>query len=742
MVPEAMAENFARVEVDGTRRIDSEAALSQADLKAGEISAEKIALAIKALYKTGFFAQVSATPKTINNQRVLVLQVVEKPQVRKIFILGNVGVSEDDLKEVFNLGTNRFLDRTRIAFLTRNAVSYYQTKGYLDASFDYSVLPVEDNQVDLTLTVSEGARYKISKVRFKGVKLMDRDELLSSVQTKRYKWWSSWLTGSGRLNREMLENDKSLARQALLDNGFLEGTLSEPEVEAQDGAVVVTFYVEEGKQYRVDDVTVSGDPLDSGSNALANIETIKGEIFNASTARADSFKVSDKYSDEGYAFANVIPDTKINKELGLVALDYRVTKGKKVSVDEIKLRGNEKTYDNVIRRELKLAEQDEFSGTKLKRSQKLLERLGYFDEVSITNEPSTTADDKVNLLVNVKEGQTGRFSIGAGFSSSDGLLFNTRLTENNLLGTGRSATLDVDLGTDRNNINISFQDPRINDSYWSGTLSALRNYRQYSDFDRVLTGGSVEAAYPLEEVFGESFEDISFGLQYQLLNITIEQVDPLNAAPLVVASEGDSVSSSFIPRLTRNTINNPLDPKSGSRQNLSVEYAGAGGDNEFWLAEVKNLWFYPLFETTAGPLVLSIRTSYSQGDSLNDDPLPLYRRFFPGGINSVRGFKNRRLGPVDDKGNQFGGAKEFENNAEFIFPLVKSAGLKGVFFYDVGQSFDDNASIDFGLLRKSYGYGIRWASPLGPIRVEFGIPLGKKEGEKGFVPMFAFGAPF
>lgn len=737
----ALAERFDKIEVSGTRRIDSEAALSQAELKAGDVSNDQIANAIKALYKTGFFTQVSAIPKSVGSSRVLVLQVVEKPQVRKVFIVGNEAVSEEDLKDVFNLGTNRFLDRTRIAFLIRNAVSYYQSKGYLDSSFDYSVVPVEDNQVDLTLTVSEGERYKIRKIRFKGLDVMDSDDLADAVQTKRYKWWSSWITGTGRLNREMLENDKSLARQALLDHGFLEATLSEPEIDARDGDVTITFYVDEGKQYRVDGVTVSGDALQSGGNALEGIETQKGEVFSASVARSDAFKVSDKYSDEGYAFANVIPDTRINKELGLVALDYRVTKGKKVSVDEIKLRGNDKTYDNVIRRELKLAEQDEFSGTKLKRSQRLLERLGYFDEVSITTEP-TSVEDKVNLLVNVKEGQTGRFSIGAGFSSADGVLFNTRLTENNLLGTGRSATLDLDLGTERNNVNLSFQDPRINDSYWSGTISALRNYRQYTDFDRVLTGGSVEAAYPLEEVFGESFEDFSFGLQYQLLNVSIKDIDKDGAAPLVINSEGDSISSSFIPRLTRNTINNPLDPKNGSRQNFSVEYAGAGGDNEFWLAEVRNLWFYPMIETSAGPLVLSLRTSYSHGESLNDDPFPLYRRFFPGGINSVRGYKNRRLGPVDDKGNQYGGAKEFVNNAEVIFPIIKSAGLKGVVFYDVGQSFDDNKSLDLGELRKAWGYGLRWTSPLGPIRIEFGIPIGKKENESSLVTMFAFGAPF
>jgi outer membrane protein insertion porin family len=262
----------------------------------------------------------------------------------------------------------------------------------------------------------------------------------------------------------------------------------------------------------------------------------------------------------------------------------------------------------------------------------------------------------------------------------------------------------------------------------------------FNNFNRELSGGSFNFGYPGETVFGSIAEDISLNAKYELLRVNISSVDT-DAAQLVKDSQGQSTSSSVTPSLTRNTINNPLNPTKGSKQILSVEFAGLGGDQDFYLFEAKNSWFYPMVESVWGDLVISDRTSFGYGESLNNDPFPLFRRFFPGGINSVRGFKNRTLGPVDLNGQEYGGSKQLVNNLEMIFPLINSAGFKGVVFYDFGQAYDDNQSIDFSSLRQAWGYGVRWASPLGPIRVEFGYPLDKQPGEAGMQTMFSFGAP-
>lgn len=729
------------VTIQGTQRIDSQAILQQLKAKAGTVNSAAVSDDVKLLYNTGFFDQVSAgIVNTTDGRTLLRYTVVEKPVVRKIFIKGNKEVKEDALADVIKLDSNRFLDRAKIDHLIRMGVAYYQSQGFYDAALDYSVTPVGDSEVDLTFVVSEGEKFRVRTVSIHGLAQLDEDDVLKELQVKRYKWWNSWLFGTGRVNSDMLEADKQIIRQYLLDHGFIDGTVAEASVEKRDQSLYVSFDVNEGPQYKIGKITASGDLIDKSANeTLDGIESASGEVFSASTVRSDIFKISDKFGDKGYAFANVVPNTGVKRSEAIVDLDFNVNKGALVKVNRITITGNEKTYDHVIRRELKVNEQDTYSTSKIKRSQTLLERLGYFEEVAITNQ-STNDPNKVDLNVNVKEGATGSFSVGAGYSTSDGALFNTKVSENNLFGTGRRLNLNADFGTERNNQIISFDDPRVNDSHLALGVDLLRTDRQYTDFDRELVGGALNLGYPAEEIFGDWAEDISFGLKHELSRINIKDIAD-DAATLVKQSEGRSTASSLTPSITRNTINNPLNPTRGSKQVLSYEFAGLGGDEEYTLIEARNTWYYTLIQGTYGEIVLSDRTQFGYGESRNDDPFPLFRRYFPGGINSVRGFKTRTLGPKDENGNEYGGAKQLVNNLELLFPLINSAGIRGLFFYDVGNAFDDNQSVDFGELRQSAGFGVRWSSPLGPIRLEFGHPLDREEGERNWVTMFSFGAP-
>jgi outer membrane protein insertion porin family len=734
------------VVISGNKRVDTAAIKSQIKGSFGKVTKEIISDDIKTLYNTGFFDQVSASilrPESQPSRTILKFTLVEKPVVRKILIKGNKEIKEDDLSDVLKLGSSRFLDKTKIEVLTKNATMYYQSKGYFDATFEYAVLPVSDDQVDLTFTVNEGQRYFIKEISIHGLKELDEDDILSLLQTKEHKWWSSWLFSTGRLNQEVLENDKTIIRQYLLDNGFIDGQVGDAIVDKKDGRIKIAFEVTEGAMYKIGKISASGDLIDGdATKTVKGIKSEPGDTFNATQLREDTFKVSDKFTDIGYAYANVVPNTSVNKTNKTVDLDFSVNKGAVVNVNRINIRGNQKTYDNVIRRTLKISEQERYSRTKIKRSQQLLERLGYFEEVNISTE-QTENPNIVDLNVNVREGSTGTFTAGAGYSSSDGALFSMRVSENNISGTGRSVNLTGEIGSENENIVLGFLDPRVNDSNFSWGAQLLRTDREFPDFDRRFAGGNTTVGYPLEEVFGEWAQDISASLKYEYLDINIDNVDTASAAPLVIDSQGKSSSSSLTPALIRNTINNPLNPTKGSKQILSLEYAGIGGNEEYYLFEGKNQWYYPLVKTEeSGDITFSLRTTLGYGDSLNSgEPLPLFRRYFPGGINSVRGFKNRSLGPKDEDGNEYGGAKELINNSEVIFPLLNSAGIKGVLFYDVGEAFDDNESIQFADLRQAWGFGVRWFSPLGPIRIEFGFPLDRKDGEDGSVPMFSFGAP-
>lgn len=729
------------VEIEGNRRIDTDAIKVQIKGSHGRVTSDEISEDIKNLYNTGFFDQISVSAVNDGAGRThLRYSVVEKPVARKVLIKGNDEVSESDLTEVLKFDTRRFVDKAKIQSMVRKATAYYQAQGFYDAQFDYTTTPVGEHEVDLTFTVTEGKRYRVREVKLEGVRELDEDEMLSKLQTRRYKWWSSWLFGTGRVNEEMTDADKQILRQYLMDHGRLEAAVGEAVVEKRDDGLYVSFDVTEGQEYRIGKITASGDLTQSSEEVtLEGIKSEVGEVFSATDIRNDIFSITDKFSDEGYAFANVVPNTAINKEKGTVDVDFTSAKGALVSINKITISGNEKTYDNVIRRELQVEEQQLYSGSKIKRSQTLLQRLGYFDEVSITNQP-TNDPSKVDLAVTVKEATTGSFSAGAGYSTNNGAIFNTKVSENNLFGTGRRANLNLDFGSQISNQIISFDDPRVNDTSLSAGVDLMRTTRLFDHFKRELTGGAFTVGYPGQKVFGELAQDINFNLKYEALQADIKDVSG-DAAQLVKDSAGKTTSSALTPGLVRNTINNPLNPTSGSRQNLTTEFAGLGGDQHFYLVEAKNSWFYPVLESSYGDIVISNRTQFGYGQSLNDDPFPLFRRYFPGGINSVRGYRNRTLGPVDINSKQYGGSKQLVNNLETIFPLINSAGFKGVIFYDFGQAYDDNQSFDLSLLRQAWGYGIRWASPLGPIRVEFGYPLDKQPGEKSMQTMFSFGAP-
>jgi outer membrane protein insertion porin family len=739
------AENYSvgAVRVAGSKRTDQTALALSLAAKPGSVSSDTVDADIKTLFATGFFDQVEATVVRDDSGRaVLRYNVVEKPVVRKLFIEGASEIRTSDIEQTLDYKIGRFYDDVQARKSAERVISLYQSKGFYDASIDHSTNDAGPSQVDVTFKISEGEKYTISEIRIEGLALVEEDELLRKIQTSEYKWWSSWITGTGRLHRDMLDNDKNLLKQELYDYGLIDASVSDPMISQEDKELKIKFVVKEGPQYKVGDIAVTGDLLEAGeASTLEGIESKSGEVFNRSHLRGDAQMISDKFSDIGYAFVNVVPGTKVRGEEKLININFQVSKGNLSIVDRINIRGNQKSYDNVIRREMTIVEQDTFSSSKVKRSQELLLRSGYFEEVNVVPE-NIPNEDKVNLNVNVKEGSTGSLSFGAGYSTSDGAIFNSNISENNLFGTGRRGSIQLDVGSQRNNTVLSIEDPRLNDSQWSLGMDILQTDREYDDFTKSQAGGSLTAGYGLEDVFGSIAKDVRFSLRYQYLNNNIKDIDYSTAGDFVIDQQGKSTLSSLTPALVRNTIDNPLDPTNGSRQTVSFEYAGPGGDVEYNLFEAAQQWYEPITKMGKGKLVFSWRTKFGYGKSNNDEPFPLFNRYFPGGINSIRGFRVRKLGPKDENGSVYGGSKQLVNNLELIFPIATNAGFKGVLFYDVGNAFDDDESIDLGGLRHAAGYGVRWSSPLGPIRLEIGYPLDREEGESSFVTLFAFGAPF
>jgi outer membrane protein insertion porin family len=465
----------------------------------------------------------------------------------------------------------------------------------------------------------------------------------------------------------------------------------------------------------------------------------------------------ERLSEDGYAFAKIEPRTEVDVEQTVVDVTFEAERGEPVIVDRIEITGNTKTRDGIVRREMCLQEQELFSGSKLRKSRNALQRLGFFKEVNVSTRRGDAAD-RLDVVVDVAEGQTGAFSAGAGFSSADSLLFNVQIRENNLFGRGQRVVANVDIGSIRRNIVLSFTEPYFLRTPLILGVDGFNWQIDFDGFERSGTGAGVSLTYPVtafgwDTLWGLSLEEVRIGLGYRFEEAEIGNIDS-DATASIKAEEGTSYVSSITPRITRNTLNHAFDPTAGSVQDLSVELAGLGGE-EFIKAELRNRFYYTFLRSKRfGDFTYSLGTTvgYGIGDAgVDGDELPLFERYFPGGINSIRGYEARSLGPREAKRNRFGrvefttpvgGSVLLVANNEVIFPLARGIGLKGVVFMDAGNAYRDLDEVNGDRTRYSVGGGVRWLSPLGPLRIELGLPFNDKPDDETSFVLFSFGGPF
>ncbi|GIW39583.1 MAG: outer membrane protein assembly factor BamA [Candidatus Binatia bacterium] len=743
------------VRIEGNSRVEEEAIRVHLGVEAGSVLDEKLVDDdVRAIYRMGFFEDVSAELLDENGKKVLVYRVRERPVVREIRIEGEKALDREELEAALKVRPNTILDPVQVRKGIENAKKEYEKKGYLDARIDYEVEPVGPGQVDLVFRVDEGKRIRVAEIVFEGVRAMKPRELRGVMQTKK-KWFLSFLTGSGNLDREVLKADIERLTAFYYDHGFIDVKIDEPVVERTKDGLRVTIKIDEGERYRVGKVRIAGDLLPENERLLRRLELKEGDTFRASLLRKDIDFLTERYGDHGYAFVNVTPETSVDPEKRTVDVTYVVRQGPVVYFRRIEITGNTKTRDKVIRRELEVAEQQRFSGRALRRSQERVRRLGFFQEVNFTTRKAD--ENQLDLLVDVKEGPTGSFAAGAGISSGESFLFNVRLAEINLFGRGQRVVLNADFGSIRQNFSLSFTEPYLFDTPLTAGVEAFRWRLDFLDFTRSGTGGGLRFLYPLPALGYRSFlgfplRDTRVGLEYRFEQAEISNVSAA-AATVIRAEQGTELTSSVTPRLFRDTRNHPFDPTAGSMQDLSVELAGLGGTSRFFKAEARGRWYYPFYRNPDwGTFVFSTGLTLAFGRSFagKSRELPLFERYFPGGINSVRGFDVRTLGPrvpvFDERGrlvdiDPIGGSQEFVGNFELIFPLAESVGLRGVVFFDAGEAFRATEWMDPADLRLAYGVGIRWLSPIGPLRFEVGFPINRRADDSARAINFTFGGP-
>lgn len=759
--PAASGPVLSAVEIKGNRRVDQGAIRIHIKSEAGQrVDPARVDQDLRAIYAMGFFDDVSAEIDESGKTAVLTFSVKERPYIASVKLEGgDEELKPEEVEAALKVRARTIYDPDKVRRGVEDAKRLYEEKGYLDVKITPELQTVPDGDVDLIYRIEQGEPVRVGEIEFEGNENLSSRELRGVMQTKE-KWFLSWLFKSGTLNRDALKTDIERITALYYDNGFVNVKVGEPQVTREGDELRVVIKIDEGEQYNFGEVKFGGDvppTTEEETKLFETIEAEKGKVFRASILRDDVTKLTDFLGDQGYAFANVEPETLIRPDEKAVDVTFRMNRGRPVTIGKIEITGNTKTRDKVIRRELKIGEQEQFSATKLRKSRDSLRRLGFFSDVNLTTRKAT-APDQINVLVDLKEGSTGSFSAGAGYSSGDQFLFNVRVSENNLFGRGQRIVFNADFGSVRRNIYIAFTEPYVLDTPLLGTATVYNTELQFNNFTRGATGFSLRALYPLEELgLGElgplSLEDTRVGLEYRLERGKIFDVS-LDAPPSIFTEQGDITVSSIAPNFVRNTLNHAFDPTAGSFQDVSVELAGLGGSTNFYRIEGRGRWFFPVYRIPDfGPIVFSTggTVAYGKGESgLSGNEIPLIERYFPGGINTVRGYETRTLGPrenvFDAQGNiinsePIGGTNEFVSQNEFIFPIVQSLGLRGVVFFDAGNAFLQADGIDFGNLRYGVGAGVRWLSPFGPLRIEYGVPLNISEGERKSSILFSFGAP-
>ncbi len=723
---------IASIAPAGNTRIDSGAISRKVKTKAGDFyNPATLREDLKAIFKMGYFENVRINVEESDKGKIVTFDVTEKPIIKRVEFSGLDAFSKDEVLEAANIGKNTILNNLKVNNGAAAIKGLYKSKGYYNTTVTPQISYPDPDHAELRYVIEEGDKIFIKEIKFVGNKSFDSDELEDIVESNE-KNWLSWLTESGLMKQQMLAQDVARLGAFYNNKGFLEVKIGDPQVRQEEEWLYITFIVDEGPRYRVGTVSFSGDLIES-KQVLRDFLSIQNEEFiNRQILREDVLKITDFYSERGYAFSDIRPRMNKSKTGARVDVDIHIAKGDLVYIQRIAIRGNSRTRDNIIRRELNIAEGGVFDSKALRTSTQRLQRLDFFEEVNIVPEPALDPS-KMNVTVNVKEKSTGQFSIGAGYSSVDSFMIMGEISENNFLGRGDRLSFSANLSGNSNRYNLSYTNPHLRDSPLSWGVDIFNWFREFDDYDKDSRGGALRFGYPIFEKWR------GYG-SYSYTNTELSNVSPF-ASQIILDSMDINITSALKFGMVRDTRDRQVGAHRGSENSISVKYAGGtlGGDAQFTRLEGFSSWFFPRPWTT----VFHFKAAAGQVWENEEDKLPVYERFYLGGMNSIRGFEYGKASPIDPAtGDRIGGDKMWYTNFEYVFPLLAEAGVRGVIFFDAGKVYADDEDWNIDSYNKATGLELRWMSPMGPLRLVWGYNLDPKEDEDQTVWDFSMGGSF
>jgi outer membrane protein insertion porin family len=762
--PYLAGERVGEVRVEGNRRVSADEIRYNISLTPDSLlDLDVVSRDIKRLYGMGFFDDIQVDAFEDGDILVVKYIVREKPAVASLAYVGADELDEDDFKDVIDIAVPSILNEARIKANQEKLQKLYADKGYYLAEVRYEVAPLPSGDVEVRFLIDEYAKVSVRSVVIIGNKAISTKEITSNIFTREASILG-FLSGAGDFKKDEFERDIQRISFLYADQGYPDARVTDWDVKISEDrqSLFVTLYIEEGMFYTMESVEIRGDLIDDKDKLLSLLELQPNQPFKLSSMFKDMETLRNRYRDEGYAYVNVDPKQRKDPSTGKTSIIYDIQRGQQARFGRISMVGNIKTADLVIRRELLFKEGDKFNGTALQRSEINVNRLGFFEKVTISTQTAAGDPTLIDVQVEVKERPTGTFQIGAGFSSVENFIATLQISQDNFLGRGQSLTAQATFSSIRQLFNIQFFEPYFLDSLWRFRATIYNFEFIFNDFSRSSTGGTLGFGYPLSRF-------LTLDLTYTLETVNVSPGGRLGRANRNVGSIfRGGLTSSVTLTVAYDTRNNRLFPTDGFLLQGSAETADAylASENEFTRLSGIGRIYFPLFWGFV--LKFNLQLGYiTNWNSNTNQPVPVFERFFVGGPNSVRGFVRASLGPTrriagrsNDPGTiltgiNIGGDKQLFLNTELEFPILTSVGIKGVLFFDAGNAFDDDQALSLAIdvwsdpandyadaLRTAAGFGIRWLSPIGPLRFEWGFPLAPINGENDMVFEFSIGNSF
>ena len=727
------------IRVEGIQRTEAGTVFSYLPVKVGDtVDQERATAAVKALYATGFFKDV----RLEQDGDVLVVVVEERPAIAQISIAGSKEFDAKQLKEglkQIGLAESRIFDRALLDRAEQELKGQYISRGKYGVIITTTVTPLERNRVAINFDISEGQVAKIRQINIVGNSVFKDDDLRDEF-VLRTPGWLTWYSKNDQYSKPKLQGDLEALRTFYLNQGYLEFTIDSTQVSITPDKrdIFITVNVTEGRKFTVTDVKLAGELIAPEAELRRLIRLNKGEVFSRERLTETTKLISDRLGNEGYAFASINPVPEIDREKSEVAFTLYIDPGRRVYVRRIGISGNTNTRDEVIRREMRQQESGWYSTEKLNRSKQRIDKLGFFSDVQIDTPGVPGTSDQVDVEVKVNERATGNLTFGVGYSTAESVILSAGVSQNNIFGTGNALSFQVNTGSINTVYALSYTNPYFTDD---GVSRGFDIYQRDVDASSLSVGSYSTSTMGTGVRFGvpvTEYDTVHYGLAYERTEIGLLPDTPQRYVDFVeeFGEQTDTILATA--GWARDKRDSVIYPTAGTFQRITADVGLPGADLTYYRTNVQHQWYYPM--TRVYTLYFNGQIGYADG--YDGKPLPFYKVFYLGGVNSVRGYETASIGPKDSNGDSLGGSHLLLGNLEFLFPfpgLGKDRSVRLGLFIDAGLVAE---KYDFNEMRYSTGLAFSWYSPVGPLKLSYGKALNPQPDDRLESIQFTLGTTF